>query len=68
MFNQTYDPVCGMRVREKNAAATSEYEGEKYYFCSNSCLRTFLENPAKYATDKEGFHEPVGNGQSCCYQ
>src|SRR4030042_4769157 len=26
------DPVCGMKVKPKEAAATEEYQGEKHYF------------------------------------
>ena len=35
------DPVCGMEVDEKNAAATSEYKGKTYYFCMQGCADTF---------------------------
>ena len=43
------DPVCGMTVDEANAAATAEYEGTPYYFCSTGCKKRFEENPAQYA-------------------
>ena len=42
------DPVCGMDVEEKNAAATSEYNGQTYYFCAKVCKKAFDEEPAKY--------------------
>jgi len=42
------DPVCKMEVEESGAAATSEYKGEKYYFCSVGCKKAFDENPGKY--------------------
>jgi Cu+-exporting ATPase len=42
------DPVCGMDVRPEEAAATSEFQGETYYFCSEGCKRAFDENPMKY--------------------
>jgi Cu+-exporting ATPase len=42
------DVVCGMEVREDRAAATSDYEGQKYYFCSEQCKREFDRNPEKY--------------------
>ena len=44
----TIDPVCKMQVNESKAAATSEYQGKKYYFCAISCKRKFDENPEKY--------------------
>jgi adenylate cyclase len=40
------DPVCGMRVDTDDAAATVEYKGETYYFCSLACRDTFLSDPA----------------------
>ncbi|MDK2992663.1 MAG: hypothetical protein PWP48_1896 [Clostridiales bacterium] len=42
------DPVCGMMVNEKKAAATSVYNGVTYYFCSKHCKMEFDENPTKY--------------------
>ncbi len=42
------DPVCGMTVDEKNAKATSQYEGTTYYFCAVACKKAFDANPQKY--------------------
>jgi Cu+-exporting ATPase len=42
------DPVCGMQVDEENAAATSEYLGRKYFFCSIDCQRKFEQRPEDY--------------------
>ncbi len=42
------DPVCGMQVDEKQAAAHEQYEGTTWYFCSEGCRKRFLEDPAKY--------------------
>jgi len=39
------DPVCGMRVDTADAAATAEYEGKTYYFCSQACHDAFLGDP-----------------------
>ena len=46
------DPVCNMVVNEKKAAATSEYKGRKYYFCSVGCKKAFDEKPEKYLAGK----------------
>lgn len=43
------DPVCGMTVEEADAAATSEYKGTTYYFCSEDCKEEFDEDPESYA-------------------
>jgi len=42
------DPVCGMNVDEKKAAATAVHGGKTYYFCSAACKATFEKAPAKY--------------------
>lgn len=42
------DPVCGMEVDEKTAAATSEYKGKTYYFCAPGCKTAFDKEPEKY--------------------
>ena len=42
------DPVCGMEVDERQAAATTEYEGTIYYFCAPGCKKAFEKEPEKY--------------------
>jgi P-type Cu+ transporter len=39
------DPVCGMEVLPETAAASIEYEGRTYHFCSLSCLERFRAEP-----------------------
>ena len=46
---QAKDPVCGMMIDDKSAAATSEYNGKRYYFCSKGCNVKFVDNPEEYA-------------------
>ncbi len=46
------DPVCGMDVDEKRAAATYDYRGVTYYFCSRSCKKSFKREPRKYRVKK----------------
>ncbi len=41
------DPVCGMTVEEKTAAATTVYNGTTYYFCAPGCKRRFEADPEK---------------------
>ncbi len=43
------DPVCGMQVDEKDAAAKASFGGETYYFCSEDCKGRFEQDPQKYA-------------------
>jgi len=47
------DPVCDMEVDEKKAAATSRYEGDTYYFCSEDCKRRFDADPERYVSRTE---------------
>jgi Cu+-exporting ATPase len=42
------DPVCGMRIDTDDAAATAEYQGKTYYFCSRACRDAFLADPTSY--------------------
>jgi len=42
------DPVCNMTVEPQKAAATSEYQGQTYYFCSRGCKVVFDRDPEKY--------------------
>lgn len=46
------DPVCGMPLKEEEAAGTIEYERRTYYFCSPSCKAVFGREPEKYATTR----------------
>lgn len=42
------DPVCGMTVDEKRAAATFVYQGQTYYFCAVACKDKFMKSPEKF--------------------
>jgi Cu+-exporting ATPase len=42
------DPVCGMDVDPDSAAASSDYEGQTYYFCSIPCQEEFDAEPEKF--------------------
>jgi Cu+-exporting ATPase len=50
------DPVCGMAVDEKQAAATSTYKGKTYYFCAQSCKERFDQSPGKYLSGTSEQH------------
>jgi len=55
------DPVCGMEVDEKSAAATYEYQGKTYYFCAPGCKAAFAKDPEKYLQPSEGQNEHHGH-------
>ncbi|GBD10389.1 Copper-transporting P-type ATPase [bacterium HR23] len=52
------DPVCGMQVDPKKAAATYDYQGKTYYFCSPGCRVSFQKDPEKYL---KGGPQPMGH-------
>lgn len=42
------DPVCGSEVDPASPAASVEYRGVPYYFCSWECKQAFLADPRSY--------------------
>jgi P-type Cu+ transporter len=44
----TTDPVCGMKVDEKNSEFQAKFAGRKYTFCSDECRKEFEEKPEEY--------------------
>ncbi len=42
------DPVCDMDVVVGSAAALSEHEGSRYYFCAVGCKKRFDREPGRY--------------------
>ncbi len=46
------DPVCNMTVEDKEAAGTSEYKGNTYYFCSTACKGKFDKSPESFISEK----------------
>jgi class 3 adenylate cyclase/DNA-binding transcriptional MerR regulator len=48
------DPVCGMELDESTAEANLTWEGQRLLFCSEACLRRFLDNPGRYQVEPSG--------------
>ena len=42
------DPVCGMSVNPDATWIVATIEGQKFYFCAESCRKSFVENPKKF--------------------
>lgn len=42
------DPVCKMTIEDRDAAATTEYKGQTYYFCSVKCKKEFDRSPENF--------------------
>ncbi|MBC8186174.1 heavy metal translocating P-type ATPase [candidate division KSB1 bacterium] len=55
------DVVCGMEIKDSNAAGKSEYNEKTYYFCNVNCKKQFDAEPDKFitATDKNEKHSQV---------
>jgi adenylate cyclase len=45
---RTHDPVCGMELDEDSAEGQLVWRGRHRLFCSEGCLRRFLQNPERY--------------------
>lgn len=42
------DPVCGMRLEEKDVQAIATYQDKTYSFCSIACKMKFEKSPGTY--------------------
>jgi class 3 adenylate cyclase/YHS domain-containing protein len=53
-FSHDYaiDPVCKMQVDKRHAAGELHFNGDKYWFCSLSCIERFAKEPASYAEQR----------------
>ena len=45
------DPVCHMKVAP-NPEKSVEYEGRRFYFCSQRCIEKFRANPLQYIAEE----------------
>ncbi len=50
------DPICGMTGKSEDWIEY-EYLGQKYYFCSQSCVAEFRKTPEKYISKKEPYNK-----------
>jgi Cu+-exporting ATPase len=58
------DPVCGMSV-DPQTARSAEHDGELFYFCSQSCLTKFQNDPQGVLA-KAAEREQKKPDHSCC--
>jgi len=56
------DPVCGMEVDPHSAGYASEYGGETYHFCSDSCMNKFNQDPAGFTEERHVGHGHGAHG------
>ena len=50
------DPVCDMEIEVGSAAATREFRGETFYFCSAGCGQKFDTDPGRYVRQTRTEH------------
>ena len=62
-MDRVKDLVCGMMIDPKTAAATSEYDGQVYYFCAPGCKVAFEKDPEEYLGK---VHEEAEH-KHCCH-
>ncbi len=55
-----YDPVCGMSLEPREAAAMIDYKGHPYYFCSPGCRDRFRQHPERYLEAASALYLTVG--------
>jgi len=60
---QVHDEVCGMTILADTAAATMDFQGGTYYFCSDRCAAKFKEHPGWYVEVTED-SEDVADDES----
>ena len=53
------DPVCGMTIDPADAVGQFDYKGHTYYFCAESCLEQFRENPEQFLNPETRPAAPV---------
>jgi putative ABC transport system ATP-binding protein len=63
MVTMATDPVCGMTVERERAAATLDFDGVTYYFCSKGCRAEFEGEPERFAEEMRNAH-PAGLAQA----
>lgn len=69
-FQKVDDPVCKMKVDKDKTSYSSEYKGEKHYFCSENCKSQFDASPKNYVENTTNSccqnQTKASANQSCC--
>ena len=45
---EVLDPVCGMTISPDDAVGHVDHRGQTYYFCNESCLEQFRDDPDRF--------------------
>jgi P-type Cu+ transporter len=57
---EVLDPVCGMTISPADAVGTAVHRGQTYYFCAESCLEQFKDDPERFLDPKRREAELAG--------
>lgn len=47
---EVFNSICAVSGEDVDKDFTYTYEGKKYAFCCNNCLKKFKKDPAKYTS------------------
>jgi Cu+-exporting ATPase len=61
------DPVCGMSTDDPDTYQQYEFNGQKYYFCSDHCLAKFKNNPNEFISREQPEHTEEEHGEGMKY-
>ena len=54
MAEKVNDPVCGMEIDPRTAAAKMDYQGTTYFFSSDACHNKFVAEPEIVFSEQSG--------------
>jgi adenylate cyclase len=57
--DRSIDPVCGMELEEAAAEAELTWRSSRLLFCTEACLRRFLDDPHRYSAAWESSSRPT---------
>jgi P-type Cu+ transporter len=49
---EVVDPVCGMTIAPEDAVGHVDYQGQRYFFCNESCLDQFRATPEAFLGER----------------
>jgi YHS domain-containing protein len=62
-----HDEVCGMSIDAETAAATFDFQGKTYYFCTERCQRMFVAHPERFVPVREDEESERLVGDHSCH-
>ena len=63
---EVVDPVCGMTISPDDAVGHVEHQGQTYYFCNDSCLEQFREDPDRFLSPASARPAVSTSGEWTC--